>query len=384
MSEYSYRKQIDSTKELGEWYDKKYLEMGDGWHTPAEECQRHLDALGVPFDMQRTLLDVGAGAGHFLAEAQKRVQCFGLEISDEGIRCAAKRGVLCMARYSIEDIGVGDIGQYDYIVSIGSLEHIVDLDKALDNIHNLLKPEGKFYFYCPNELWAYFDQPNERTMTDAEWQALFAKHGLRTVWSRRHGDKQDNTAFCGVRADNAGKQASQASFVIPANPSINAGSGQRPFDSKLGWVNIDVQDKYGPDLVADWNNLGMFADNSVECVVSHHSLEHVGLGEADGFINEALRVLKPGGSLLIFVPNMKILAQRWMLGQIDDYTYFVNVYGAYMGNPADRHAWGFSADSLKEYLRQRNWTVVKPFNWRTIPGADIAKDWWILAIEAVK
>lgn len=378
MSEY--RKHIDSSYELGHWYDTKYREMGDGWNTPAEECHRHLDDLGVPFDKTRWLLDIGSGAGHFLAEAQKRVQCVGLEISQQGIEYSQRRGVSSVINQSIETIDTTAMQQFDYIVSIGSLEHIVDLDRALDNIRALLKPSGKFYFYCPNERWAYFDQPNERTMTDEEWTVLFVRHGLQPIWSRRWGGNQDNTAFCG----GGGKESQEQAFVAPPRCSINAGSGQRPFDTKQGWINIDVQDKYTPDLVADWNDLSMFADSTVEMVVSHHSIEHVGLGEADPFINEAMRVLKPGGSLLVFVPNMKVLAQRWLMNQIDDYTYFVNAYGAYMGDPADRHKWGYSPESLKDYLRKWPWNRVKAFDWREVPGANLAKDWWILGMEAVK
>lgn len=382
MSEY--RKKIDTTEELGQWYDGKYQEMGDGWTTPAEECHRHLDDLGVPFDKTRWLLDVGSGAGHFLAEAEKRVNCCGLEISHVGIELAKKRTKQATFQpWSIENIFEYTVNQpnFDYIVSIGSLEHIVDLDKALNNIRDLLKPTGKFYFYCPNERWAYFDQPNERTMTDEEWRELFARHGLQTLWSRRWGGNQDNTAFCGVRADKGEKQA----FVIPPRCSINAGSGQRPFDNKQGWVNIDIQDKYTPDLVADWNDLSAFQDGSVEYVVAHHTIEHVGCGEADSFIKEAQRVLKPNGSLLIFLPDWRALAQRWLLGQIDDYTYFVNLYGAYMGDEADRHKFGYSYESLCATLRQcGEWSTIKRFNWRDISGASLAKDWWIMAVEAVK
>lgn len=153
----------------------------------------------------------------------------------------------------------------------------------------------------------------------------------------------------------------------------------------ISWVNIDINSKWNPDIVADWNSLTMFDDASVDYVVSHHSLEHVGCGEGDGFIREAYRVLKPGGSLLVFVPNMKALAKRWLEGGLTDQIYMTNVYGAYMGNEEDRHRWGYTGQSLVDTLhRTQVWHDVKAFNFRQIPGADIAQDFWILGMEAVK
>jgi cyclopropane fatty-acyl-phospholipid synthase-like methyltransferase len=189
------RKVYDNSKELGEWYDAKYLEMGDGWHTPAEEVNRHLDDIGVPFDKTKVLLDVGCGAGHFLQEAIKRVMCAGIELSDVGLQHTALRAPRAtLVKGDIATTTVFDETQFDFIVSIGSLEHIVDLPTALDKLRAMLKDDGKFYFYCPNELWMHFDQPNEQTHTDADWIGLFAAHGLFT---HRFTRWNDNTAFFG-------------------------------------------------------------------------------------------------------------------------------------------------------------------------------------------
>jgi len=192
-----YRKQIATTSELAAWYDSKYVEMGDGWYTPPQECVQHLNDLDVPFNPDLRLLDVGCGAGHFLEVAQWRVGCIGVEISRIGLMLSRIRA----ERAKIYDVSIEDwvfwktkVATFDYVVSIGSLEHIVDLDGALDNIRRLLKQDGKFYFYCPNELWKHFDQPNERTMRDDEWIRLFESHGLLVATLKRWND---NTAFIG-------------------------------------------------------------------------------------------------------------------------------------------------------------------------------------------
>lgn len=175
---------------------------------------------------------------------------------------------------------------------------------------------------------------------------------------------------------------------------LNIGSGQRRFDTAHGWVNVDCVSRppdQVPDLVCDVGKQPLpYADGSVDYVVLHQVYEHFGLGEGHRVIQEANRVLRASGSLILTVPHMRRLAERWLVGQITDYIYFVNVYGAYQGQDGDRHRWGYVAANLEEDLHKaldssgQTWAQIKPFNWREIPGADIARDWWILGYECVK
>ena len=171
---------------------------------------------------------------------------------------------------------------------------------------------------------------------------------------------------------------------------ICAGSGQRPHGE--GWINCDVQerwrqaalDKGGEFICCDMASMP-FEDGSAEIVVSHHCIEHEGCGEAAGAVKEAYRVLKPGGSFLVFVPDMCALAKRWLEGGLTTQIYMTNVYGAFMGDQADRHRWGYDEASLFEFLASCcPWSRIERFDWREIPGADLARDFWILDCEALK
>lgn len=169
---------------------------------------------------------------------------------------------------------------------------------------------------------------------------------------------------------------------------LNLGSGQRKFGSNLPnspWVNVDIQPRWDPDVVADCSNMPMFADGSADIIVCHHTLEHYGCGEADAMLKECYRILCVGGSLLIFLPDIHALALRWLKHEISDYIYIVNLMGGYMGDEADRHKWHYTAESLHETLdRCGHWQRFITFNYREIPGADLARDFWIAAYEAVK
>jgi predicted SAM-dependent methyltransferase len=167
---------------------------------------------------------------------------------------------------------------------------------------------------------------------------------------------------------------------------LNIGSGQRPFQ-RPPFTNVDVQERWKPDVVADGvSYLSSLKDETVSINVLQHILEHAGCGENDNLLRQCYRTLRPSGSLLVFVPNMRELAVMWIEGRLTDQIYMTNVYGAYMGDEADRHKWGFTYATMRESLQKAGFSKhnIRPFDWRPVPGADLARDRWILAMEASK
>lgn len=168
---------------------------------------------------------------------------------------------------------------------------------------------------------------------------------------------------------------------------LNLGSGQRRFTTtpEVEWINVDCVSREGevPDLIHDIRNPLPF--EGVDYAVLHHVLEHFGCGDADVVVTNAWRALRPGGSLLVFLPDIRALAVRWLTGQISDWIFVINMMGAYHGEEGDRHRWHYTQTTLNEMLsRCGKWSEIKPFDWREIPGMDAARDWWIMATEAVK
>lgn len=164
---------------------------------------------------------------------------------------------------------------------------------------------------------------------------------------------------------------------------INLGSGQARFEGPE-WTNVDCVSREGqiPDLIDDARTLNEIEDNSVDGIVLQHCLEHFVLPDASRVIGSCWRVLKPGGWLVVTVPNIRALGQRWLMGGIDDYIFFVNAMGAYQGEEGDCHRWHYTDSSFRA-LMGAQWDV-QPFDWKAIAGARLAKDWWIQGWKAVK
>jgi predicted SAM-dependent methyltransferase len=80
---------------------------------------------------------------------------------------------------------------------------------------------------------------------------------------------------------------------------LHLGSGSVRLD---GWTNVDIQALPGVDVVADVTKGLHFTD--VEAIFAEHFLEHLPLAGALFFLQEAHRVLVPGGWLRLSTPNL--------------------------------------------------------------------------------
>ena len=81
---------------------------------------------------------------------------------------------------------------------------------------------------------------------------------------------------------------------------LNLGSGLKRID---GFLNVDYDERSNPDFIVDLEKgILPFEDNSVDGIVAHHILEHIG----EGFLTlmkEIYRVSKDGTIIDIEVPH---------------------------------------------------------------------------------
>ena len=85
---------------------------------------------------------------------------------------------------------------------------------------------------------------------------------------------------------------------------LNLGSGGSPV---AGYVNVDLApDREGmaPDVICDVRRLEVFSDDYADEVMSIHVIEHFWRWEVVDILKEWVRVLKPGGKLILECPNL--------------------------------------------------------------------------------
>ena len=88
---------------------------------------------------------------------------------------------------------------------------------------------------------------------------------------------------------------------------INLGSGERPLE---GWVNVDaLPDAPGVDVVTDVTEALPFESGSADALYASHLLEHVSSEDVPRVLAEWRRVLRPGGVLMIAVPDLEVIAR---------------------------------------------------------------------------
>jgi len=177
-----------TAQEVADWYNAKYTEMGDGWLTPTDACLEQLAAMGYSIDSafvgpETKLIDVGCGAGHLVAAAATVGGIVdGIDLSSVGIEYARARcpedGSTMLVVAELHDWAMRNTGQYDFLISLGSIEHALEVPGAIKDCYWLLKPGGRFNIYAPTLDWVYTDQPLESLCDPEEWAQLCRDAGL--------------------------------------------------------------------------------------------------------------------------------------------------------------------------------------------------------------
>jgi predicted SAM-dependent methyltransferase len=84
-----------------------------------------------------------------------------------------------------------------------------------------------------------------------------------------------------------------------------------------GWINSDVKDVAGIDLIADIRRGLPLASESIDYAVSIHALPELSFSQQVPALQELLRVLKPGGVLRLSLPDLRRGIDAYLAGAND-------------------------------------------------------------------
>jgi predicted SAM-dependent methyltransferase len=84
-----------------------------------------------------------------------------------------------------------------------------------------------------------------------------------------------------------------------------------------GWINSDVKDSPGVDLVADIRKGLPLAAETIDYAVSIHALPEFAYSDLQMVLEELRRVLKPGGVLRLALPDLRRGIDAYLRGDMD-------------------------------------------------------------------
>ncbi|MEL6349089.1 MAG: methyltransferase domain-containing protein [Myxococcota bacterium] len=158
-------------------------------------------------------------------------------------------------------------------------------------------------------------------------------------------------------------------------------------EKRKGWLNVDVNPGYHPEIVAEADQLPMVPDGVVDEIESHHLFEHLHYSQAIAALKEWRRVLRPGGKVSLELPNLDACFR--IMGQAtDSHGFDIGIIGIFGWPPAidqegvpQIHKWGWTPESLSHALRDAGFTdvVERPITQTWRPAARLGRD---MRIEA--
>ncbi|MDD4902673.1 MAG: class I SAM-dependent methyltransferase [Patescibacteria group bacterium] len=129
-------------------------------------------------------------------------------------------------------------------------------------------------------------------------------------------------------------------------------------------INPEVANFCSPEVKFINAPLGRInlADNSLDAILASNLLEHLNAGETDALFDQANRLLKTGGKIILIQPNIRYCCREYW----DDFT----------------HVKAYSDVSLKDLLVSRGFKIVKvekrflPFSFKSF----LPKSYWLTKI----
>lgn len=146
------------------------------------------------------------------------------------------------------------------------------------------------------------------------------------------------------------------------------------FNKKLpGFINIDIREEVSPDIVDNCFTLNKFKSESVDLIYSCHMLEHLSPEESDQALARWFRILKPGGTLRLAVPDVEKACLLYLLTK--NINLVKTIFWGSQKHDFDYHKNGWDFESLKIKLIENGFSAVHRWNWWEIEPHSFIDDY---------
>lgn len=178
-------------RQIEDWYNARYFARGSNAFRPPEAYDIFLKRLAVI--PGHRLLDVGCGSGFLCALAsQVGLYAFGVDISTIAVQIARENAPNAKIKVGRAEQLEYPTEFFHYVTCIGSLEHCLDIEKAVREMWRVTKDGGRLCVVVPNRNFIYWkirrgsagteqQEINEQLLDLAEWRHILEKGGLRVV-----------------------------------------------------------------------------------------------------------------------------------------------------------------------------------------------------------
>ena len=148
---------------------------------------------------------------------------------------------------------------------------------------------------------------------------------------------------------------------------LNLGCGDKILN---GYINVDiVAERSGkePDISCDIKKLNVFSDDYADEILAVHVIEHFWRWEVNSVLTEWLRVLKPGGKIILECPNLISACQEFLKnpdvcsspGKEGQKSMWVFYGDPRWKDPLMVHRWGYTPYSLAKILYETGFIDMK-------------------------
>jgi SAM-dependent methyltransferase len=168
---------------------------------------------------------------------------------------------------------------------------------------------------------------------------------------------------------------------------LNVGCGKRVMD---GWTNCDIvrnpEAPRDPEVLCHAKEIPL-PDESADTLMAVHVFEHFYRWEVDEVLTEWRRLLKPGGQLILELPNLVKCCQNYLSGRVKggkdpDQLARWGIYGdPRTGDKFMCHPWGYSPEELISILVAAGFRDVRETPTQYHPAGRQHRD---MRIEAIK